>query len=167
MYDSFQDKLLETTNLCGIVVDQDFHSVLNPNWLRSQLLSLLEHHMAYRCTVRRYGTVLYCYGGDLVHALSVSLGQARNQSHKCSVDREQDSDFQTTLSEVCLTLNSKIHACAETMVREDASTPHKIEEVYIDKFISDLDPDVWKAVCLLTQPLSSPAIKSANTVNVR
>ena len=107
VYDSFQDKLLETINIRGIVVDQDLHSVANSSWLRTQLSLLLEHHMAYRCPVKRYGTVLYRYGGDLVHALSVSLGQARNRSQPCSVDKERNSNFQTTLSEVCHTLNSK------------------------------------------------------------
>ena len=36
--------------------------------------------MAYRCSVKKYGTVLYRFGGDLVHALNVSLGQARYQA---------------------------------------------------------------------------------------
>ena len=49
-------------------------------WLRSQLSALLEHHMAYKCPILHYGTVLYRYGGDLIHALSVSLGQAKMQS---------------------------------------------------------------------------------------
>ena len=40
----------------------------------------LEQHMAYRCSVKKYGTVLYRFGGDLVHALNLSLGQARYQA---------------------------------------------------------------------------------------
>ncbi len=31
--------------------------------------------MAYRCTIRKHGTLLYRQGGDLVHALTVALGQ--------------------------------------------------------------------------------------------
>ena len=46
--------------------------------LTSKLLShssLLQQHMAYRCTIRKHGTLLYRQGGDLVHALTVALGQ--------------------------------------------------------------------------------------------
>jgi len=45
-------------------------------WLRSSLLSLLQHHMAY--SIPKYGTLVYCYGGDLVHALTVALGQCHH-----------------------------------------------------------------------------------------
>lgn len=100
--------------------------------------------------------VWYHYGGDLVHALSFSLSQVRNgKPHRCRVDGDNDSNFQSTLSDVCLTLNSKIHACAEKMMRDDAANPHEIEEIDIDKIISGLDSDLWKAVCLLTQPCSA------------
>ena len=93
--------------------------------------------MAYRCTVRRYGTVLYHYGGDLVHALSVSLGQARNQTLP-AVEKNNSDDFQSTLSETCLALNAKCHACIERLVKEDAANPHKIENMDIDKFINEI-----------------------------
>ena len=56
----------------------------------------------------------------------------------------------------------QIHACAEKMVRDDAANPHKIEEIDIDKIISELDSDLWKAVCLLTQPRSAKNEKKNN-----
>ena len=99
VYDYFHNKLLEIIKLRGIVLNQDLHIIASPSWLRSHLSSLLEHHMAYRCSVKRYGTVLYRYGGDLVHALNVSLGQARNQTLKIpAVGKNDSNDFQTTLS---------------------------------------------------------------------
>ena len=78
------------TNFNDIVVSngisplQNTHDIKNSNWLLSELsaLSLLQHHMAYRCSVKRYGTVLYRYGGDLLHALNVSLGKSRAYVHK-------------------------------------------------------------------------------------
>lgn len=114
--------------------------------------------MAYRCSIQRYGTLLYRYGGDLVHALSVSLGQSRTQSSKSS--GKSASDFQQTLSETCLTLNAKCHTSIKSMIQKDASSPHQIEHVDIDEFINQLDPDLWRAVCILTQPSTSRAAKS-------
>ena len=168
VYDYFHNKLLEITKLRDIVLNQDLHIIASLSWLRSHLSSLLEHHMAYRCSVKRYGTVLYRYGGDPVHALNVSLGQAQNQTLKIpAVGKNDSNDFQTTLSETCLALNAECHACIEKTVKEDVANPHRIENIDVDKFINDLDPDVWKAVCLITQPLSSRAKNSTDNSNIR
>ena len=75
--DYFYDKVLDISRLHNVTLDEDEMSTTNPNWLRSQLSSILEHHMAYCCSVKKYGTLLYHYGGDLLYALNVSLGQAR------------------------------------------------------------------------------------------
>ncbi len=56
--------------------DKNLHS---HTWLRSCLSSLLQHHMAYRCAIPKYGTLIYRYGGDLVHALTVALEQGNTQ----------------------------------------------------------------------------------------
>ena len=61
---------------------QDIQRFFSTNWLWSQLSSLLEHHLAYKCLVERYCTV-YCYGGDLLHALNVLLGSSRAQIANC------------------------------------------------------------------------------------
>ena len=95
-------------------------------------------------------------------ALCVSLGQTRNQTLS-AVEKNNSDDFQSTLSETCLALNAKCHACIERLVKEDAANPHKIENMDIDKFINEIDPDIWKAVCLLTQPRSSQAIKNSDS----
>ena len=150
IYDNFKTELLAVIQERGITSNQDHPS---STWLRSQLSSLLEHHMAYRCSILRYGTLLYRYGGDLVHALSISLGQSRTQSSKNS----EKSDFQQTLSKTCITLNAKCHASIKSMIAKDASSPHQIEHVDIDEFIDQLDPDLWEAVCMLTQPSTKAA----------
>ena len=167
--DYFYDKVLDISRLHNVTLDEDEMSTTNPNWLRSQLSSILEHHMAYRCSVKRYGTLLYRYGGDLLHALNVSLGQARLLRHKSektpSVNADNIDD--TVLTEACLSLNSKFHTCINKMVKEDVNCPHSIEDFDIENLISELDPDIWKAVCLLTQPLSSRAIKNADSSPAR
>jgi len=79
------------------------------------------------------------------------------------VEKNNSDDFQSTLSETCLAFNAKCHACIERLVKEDAANPHKIENMDIDKFINEVDPDISKAVCLLTQPRSSRAIKNSDS----
>ena len=166
IYEKFCDNVMEIIRTRGIFINHDIQTVVSANWLRSQLSSLLEHHLAYRCSVKRYGTVLYRYGGDLLHALNVSLGSSRVQSANTD-DTGTDNDFQNNLTKVCLALNDKLHVCIHKLLRKDAVHPQNIEDIDIDKFISELDPDIWKAICLLTQPLSPKAIKKANIFHVR
>lgn len=145
VYERFKAQLLDFTKQHNIIVMKE--DIPGSVWLRSQLSSKLEHHMAYKCSIMRIGTVIYRYGGDIFHALSVSLGQARNH------------DSKDKLSEVCLELNSKCQATIKDMIQQDALTPHNIESIDIEKFISKLDPDIWKAISLLTKPSSKKAAK--------
>ena len=46
VYNIFLDKLTEITRVCSIVLE-DVKSTASPSWLRNQLSTLLEHHMAY------------------------------------------------------------------------------------------------------------------------
>ena len=161
VYDKFCDKLTAMTTAHGIQINEDVERLVTANWLRSQLSFLLEHHLAFRCSVKRYGTVLYRYGGDLLHALNVSLGSSRAQTSTCN-NTGPDEDFQHDLTKVCLALNAKSHESIKKMLRQDAIIPQNIEDIDIEKCISELDQDVWRAICLLTQPLSSKAAKKAN-----
>ena len=51
------------------------------------------------------------------------------------------------------------------LIQQDATSLHGIENLNIDTFIKDLDPDIWKAVCMLTEPLSSKAKKGTDHSN--
>ena len=73
-------------------------------------------------------------------------------------------NFQQRLTETCLVLYSKIHTCIDSMLKQDIDQPLNVEDMDIDKFIEDLDPDVWQAICLLTQPLSARAVKTPSHV---
>ena len=82
-----------------------------------------------------------------MHALTVSLGQGQttNRDKTCDDDNEK-------LSQVCLRLNGKLHSQINKMIEQDYLNPHMIEHFDVDKSINLLDPDIWKAVCLLTKP---------------
>ena len=92
VHEKFKAQLVDYSNEHDIaMVQQDIPDSI---WLRSQLSSKLDHHMAYKCSIKKIGTVLYRYGGDLFHALSLSLGEARAKDN---------------ISEVCTQLNTKCH----------------------------------------------------------
>ena len=93
-----------------------------------------------------------------MHALSVSLGQT-HITDKCDQLPFQD-DFQKNLSE---NFHAKCHAHIKKIVEQDARSPHLIEAFEIEKFTDIIDSDLWKAVCLLTQPLSLRAVKKESS----
>ena len=92
----FRQKLEEVTQLCNI--ESDIVDTITPTWLRSQLSSILQPHMAYRCSVKKCGTILYRYEGDLLHALNVALGQVRNLTQMCSGDVQSTDAKMNVLS---------------------------------------------------------------------
>ena len=52
IYEKLCNKLPEITRLHGIIVSQDIHRLVSANGLRSQLSSLLEHYLAYKCSFK-------------------------------------------------------------------------------------------------------------------
>lgn len=80
VWDFFEQTYLHNIKVNDLCPKYQLSQIANPTWLLSQLSLNLQQHMAYKCTVKRYGTVLYRYGGNLLHALNVSLGKARTKS---------------------------------------------------------------------------------------
>ena len=114
--------------------------------------------MAYKCSVAKYGTLLYRYGGDLFHALTVSLWQ--QQGHSMDTNTSNIDN----LKQVCTQLNTKFHEQSRRMAQDDSNHPHSIEEFNADNFISSLDQDLWEAICLLTQPYEKSKVTHVRTI---
>ena len=154
VYDTFCNTLGEISEQQSIALSQDIQGVVSPGWLRSQLSLTLENHMSYRMCIKRYGTLIYRSGGDLLHALTVSLGHNRSKTKKKAELPAEKKNFDQQLIPTCKFINQKVHKCITKLVGEDLECPHNIEDVDIDNFISQLDEDLWAAVCTMTQPLS-------------
>ena len=161
VYEGFRCSLEVITKQSAVKV-----TVPSPQWLLSQLTTSLEHHMVYRCAVKWYGTLLYRRGGDLVHALSIALGQRRHKK-QTPEDRYTPESCQLRVKETCEMINEKIHTSIKNLVEKDSLRPHRIEKLDIDNYIEEIDPDIWTAVCTLTQPLSSRAKNRENQSIVR
>ena len=90
-----------------------------------------------------------------------------NKRQPLSEKKSESDEYQKNLSEVCLTLNSKCHAYTQKLIKENHNNPCPIENRDIETCIKELDPDLWNAVCLITQPISSRALRNANISHVR
>ena len=107
-----------------------------PRWLLGQLSAQLKHHMSYTCMVRKHGVVLYRQGREL-HALSHAMFSVMK-------NRKQKPDLQKVLKR----LNQKIHTLIKTTMSKNSCT------LDMDQLIQDIDPEVWEAICILTQTAS-------------
>jgi len=103
--------------------------------------------MAYKCSVPKYGTILYRYGGDIFHSLTLALteGQRELTAKSTSVDEEQ------SISSVCSILNKKLHGQINKMIYTNSAEPQAIELFNIDSLIEQIDPTIWSAICRLTE----------------
>ena len=111
-----------------------------PRWLLGQLSAQLK----YTCMVRKHGVVLYRQGREL-HALSHAMFSVMK-------NRKQKPDLQ----EVLKRLNQKIHKLIKTTMSKNPCT------LDMDQLIQDIDPEVWEAICILTQTASdknNPLVK--------
>ena len=45
-----------------------------------------------------------------------------------------------------------LHAHANKLITADSVEPHTIKHFDVDAFVDNLDPAIWKAACLITQP---------------
>ena len=98
----------------------------------------------------------------------MSLGQNRTHTSRASALQKSDRDkLQSNLTSVCTTINGKFHTCIDKLIHEDTAHPHVMENINIDQFISKLDPDIWRAVCLMTQPHSSKGNEKSNVRKIR
>ena len=170
VYDTFTNEAARLIELHNIATEQDIWNVVTPRWFRNQLSSMLDFHISYQCSIKKYGTVLYRYGGDLMYALNAALGQVRMSQNQLQekeevkqVDKSCTEDHETQLVNACTSLNGKIHATIHKLMERDSNNPHDICELDIDKCIGDFDHDLWKATCLLTKPKSGQVSQTEST----
>ena len=105
-------------------------------WLLHQLIIYLEPHMSYKCIHKKFGTILYRKGGDLLTALSWALGSSH--ANTCKTQEEQQQSRRQTgfgdpeyrdrlLDETGHIINDLIHSEIRRLQRnEHANDPKRL-----------------------------------------
>ena len=76
-------------------------------WLLNQLIYYLKHHLCHKCVHRKFGTVVYRTGGDIIGALSWALGDRTTCS--CTNQNPNITRGGDSLAEAAYILNDIIH----------------------------------------------------------
>ena len=133
--------------------------VTTPRNILGHLAHQLQHHLQYRCVTRKYGTVLFRFSEDALPALSHALWKVCQLEHKntsCNTSKQpnQSADSTQSVSQVLESINTKVLAQAKTFVEKDTLMQLEHTKLNFDKIISEIDPDLWESIVLLTQSAS-------------
>ena len=100
-------------------------------WLLQKLVMHLKQHLSFKCIHKKYGTLLYRTGGDV---LSWALG-AKSSEPECSYTVHSKSD-ESILIEASYIINDVIHNEIDRLQNMDCE-PLNLD---ISKFTEDIDP---------------------------
>ena len=124
----------------------------------SHLTANLQHHVTFKCTARKYGTLVYSPNTDILNALAKSLWQQRTHISTSSLNVQEDSHQCTkepiTFRKVLDELNDKMHSQVKHYLAKEKENPFDYANMDLDALINDTDPTLWEAVCLLTRSKS-------------
>ena len=132
-------------------------SLVTVKWVLSSLTATLTKHMAYSCKVRKYGTLIYRPHADLRPALAEALWRAHKYSkHDVPAPQkysnaDQKSETQTG---VLHQLNAKLNSQIKALLAKNSVSPMEHDNVDIDLLIDGMDPELWKAITVLTMSTS-------------
>ncbi len=98
----YTDELLRANNLESEAIKK----LVTSRWVLSSLTATLQYHIAYKCTVRKYGTLIYRPNTDLLPVLTQALWRVRSHT---SVSMSVPEGLKTN-SEKSAT-NYLIHGC--------------------------------------------------------
>ena len=163
VHDFFSQQLRDIIQVFNLEGVENVHQLVTSQWILSNLIGTLEHHLTCVCKVRKQGTLMFRQNTDCTSSLSQALWKLRNtcikqpETHKPpSVDLPSDASTEQVLDD----FNLHIHECIRKLVAPECVTPFQHDAVEIDHLIQQIDPKLWNAVSMLTRSISERRGKS-------
>ena len=121
---------------------------ITSQWLLHQLILYLQAHLSYRCIHRKFGTILYRTGGDLLTSLSWALGSPKAQATEQFgySDRGLDINKVNIMHEAGYIMNNLLH----NEIRRLATEANEPREFDLDSFVDQVDPQLWELISCAT-----------------
>ena len=120
-------------------------------WVLSMLSTHLEHHITWACTAKKYGTLLYRPGTDMIAPLQQAMWRVRYSKTKFEGHTTATGEV-CSLDETLNSLNAKVHAQIKRELSKNRQIPYDpINDFDIANLVDNVDPDLWNVICKLTQ----------------
>ena len=125
-------------------------------WLLSRLHLYFGSMLIVQCKCRRYRSIVYLHGCDLVKTLSAALGKSQT-TPKFSQETEkqpplpQPSNIDEKVEDVTSFINDRMHMQARKIVAADENSPRKLQSFKLDRLVGELDPVLVSFIKKITQ----------------
>ena len=124
-------------------------STRTTRWLLRQLEEAIGHYLKSACKHRKYGTILYRAGGDLLHALSSALGSKCTSTDDQSITLQSSAKIplEEAIQVVGEEMNGKIHQLAGIFLAQEQFDYRMIQ---FDQLIESTDTQLWRLITMMT-----------------
>ena len=168
VHDQFQ-RYVNELSAASHLEEDNVVKLVPSTWLLSGLTANLKHHItysckvhiAYSCKVRKYGTILYRPNADLLPSIQKAMWRVRHL--ELARGEPQPESNPNTMHDTCTQppdrrvlddLNDRVHNEVRRLLAANVHTPMKHDQLDVERFIQEADPQLWQAVCLLTRSVS-------------
>ena len=138
-------------------------------WVLSNLTSDMQQHLVFSYKTCKYGTVLYRPNTDLHPILQQALWKLHQyelQPNKVQPDQPQNPPSNAlAMDKVLDDLNVKVQDQYRSFLAKDAEFITDYNKTDIDKLIDQINPEIRKAICMLTRSVSERRGTSKSLTN--
>lgn len=133
-------------------------------WLLKQLTVYLHSHMNYKCVHKKFGTILFKKGGDLITSLSWALGTSKFEAneelqYEHSIGQAQPPNVRKILLEAGNIVNDLIHSEITKSTKSDLIS---MDQLNIEEQINNIDPALWAFIELITRTIRKTEVTEEN-----
>ena len=124
----------------------------------SEITAKYQHHVTSTCKVRKHGTLVYRHNSDILALLSEALWKLKQIHVELIRSEALDTSVSTCPdpAEACNIghVNKLIHTQIESCLSTSAKCPVYYDDLNLDEQISNVDPKLCNAMCVLTRSKS-------------
>ena len=162
IHDIFVDCATDIVNATNMANVSDVHveQLVTSRYILSNLINHLQHHLTYKCTVRKYGTIILRPNTDLIPILSKALWdihtlkKRQTQNLTRNMQGTVEIDHSALPNHSIQDVNQLIHAEIRKLLQKDMESPFEHHSINLDKLIEETDQRLWETICSLTESVS-------------
>ena len=130
-------------------------------WLLSQLILHFQDHIKYKCIHRKFGTVLFHKGSDLLVSLSWALGRVHENTIHDPYTHNPPTNQLSVVMEAAHTINERIHSEIANMERENSI--HSPSGLNLGDLMNKSDPILQSFLEAVTRAKRDQIFSNRNT----
>ncbi len=147
-------KSYDPTGTKNNVIEVDQGTVcFTSRWLLTQLILHLNSHIEFKCVHRKFGTVIFRKGGNLMTSLSWALGRShiRNSTTNLELGGKPNENEEAILSKAGDIINDLLHSEIKQQTKYETFINDTNRQLNINELISKTDSSLWQFITSATR----------------